>query len=398
MNNNFKLTLSKRVLSAKESQTLAISAKAKAMKKEGKDIISLSTGEPDFGTPDCVKNAAIEAINANFSHYTESNGIPELKQAVAEKFINDNNVSADAANVLVSTGAKHSIFNVLSAICNDGDEVIIIAPYWVSYPAMTVLVGAVPVVINTSIENNFKATAEELSKAITDKTKAIIINSPSNPTGAMYSEQELREIAKVVEKSNAIIISDEIYEKINFGVVKHFSIGSIPEIADRVVTINGVSKAYAMTGWRIGYICGPAEIIKQAAKVQSQSTSNANSIAQKATLRALKSAAPDVENMRQEFVRRRELICSMLEKIDGIKFSKPDGAFYVFVNIKAILNDKVKTCAEFCEFLLDKHYLALVPGEAFGAEGHVRFSFAACDNDIINGVERFKNAIDEIKK
>jgi aspartate aminotransferase len=389
------MKLSERVLSANESQTLAINAKAKSMKAQGIDVVSLSTGEPDFPTPQVVKDAAIKAINDNFTYYTEGNGIPELRKAIAEKFMKENGLpDVKPENVLVSTGGKHSIFNVLLAMCNEGDEVLMNAPYWVSYPAMIQICGAKPVIVETTLENRFKMTPAQLEAALTPKTKCVILNSPSNPTGTMYTPDEIKALAKVLEKHECFILSDELYEKISFGSVQHFSIGSIPEIADRVITVNGVSKAYSMTGWRIGYMTGPAALMKEAAKVQGQSTSNPNSIAQKAALAALLYTTDDVERMRKEFARRREMVAKLFSAIPGVDFLMPDGAFYMFVDIsKALQSMRVKTSFEFCQEALDKHHLAVVPGEAFGAPGCVRFSFAASDETLQKGIARFAEAI-----
>jgi len=391
--------LSQRVLSASESQTLAIAARAKQMKKSGLDVISLSTGEPDFATPDCAKQAALKAIEQNFTHYTESNGIPELRVAVANKFQRDNNIiNANDSTILISCGAKHSIMNALNAICNVGDEVIVIAPYWVSYPAMVTITGATPVIINTTAEQSFKVTAEQIQQALSPKTTCIIFNSPSNPTGMMYTLQEFDAIANVLAQHDCYILSDEIYEKIHYGIHPHISLGSYPQLENRVITVNGCSKAYAMTGWRIGYMNAPKEVFEQAAKIQSQDTSNPTSIAQHAALAALLNANDDVETMRKEFTRRREMVCGLVDAIGGVRYLQPDGAFYLWVDISSILNNHstVKTANDFCQLLLDNHYLALVPGEAFGTEGYVRFSFAANDHDITQGVTRFARLCSEL--
>jgi aspartate aminotransferase len=388
---------SHKVLAAAESQTLALSGRAKVMSREGKDVVNLCTGEPDFPTPDCAKQAAIEALQDDFTHYTDPNGIIELRRAVADKFLKENLLkSATPETVLVSNGAKQCILNVLLAICNEGDDVIIPAPYWVSYPPMVTIAGANPVIVETNAENNFKMTPQQLEEALTPETKCVLLNSPSNPTGVMYSEQEIRALADVLKDHTCYIISDEIYEKITFGTVKHFSIGSLDVLKDRVITVNGVSKAYAMTGWRIGFMHAPKDVLKQAAKVQGQTTSNPNSIAQKAALAALQYAEADVERMRNVFERRRELISGLLKNIPGVNLVMPDGAFYVFPDISELLKKSGITAAEFCENLLVKYHLALVPGEAFGAEGCVRFSFAAADETIIKGAERFARALNDL--
>jgi aspartate aminotransferase len=400
------MVLSQRVLAANESATLAISAKAKAMKAQGIDVITLSAGEPDFPTPQVVKDAAIKAINENFSYYTDSNGIPELRAALAEKLQRENDITdAKPETVLVSTGGKHSIFNVLMAMCNEGDEVVMSAPYWVSYPAMIQICGGIPVIVNTTFASQYKMTPEQLHAALTPKTKCVILNSPSNPTGTMYTPDEIKALAEVLKTHSCYILSDELYEKISFGT-PHFSIGSMtsttPELAGRVITVNGMSKAYSMTGWRVGYLSGPAQLVKQAAKVQGQSTSNVNSIAQKAALAAVLHTAEDVERMRKEFHRRRDMVCELVAKIPGVTAPVPDGAFYLFVDmneaLKASKKPDVKTSADFCAFALETYHLAIVPGEAFGANGCVRFSFVASDETLQKGFARFAEAIAAITR
>lgn len=389
--------LSTRATSASESQTLRIASKAKAMKQQGIDVISLSTGEPDFNTPDCAKRAAKEAIESNFTHYTDANGIYELRAAVADKFRKENNISASTPEtVLITSGAKQAIMNVLGAICNDGDEVIIPSPFWVSYPAMVTLSGGIPIIISAGIDQHFKITPKQLSEALTPKTKCVIINSPNNPTGAMYTREELSELADVLEKHDCYILSDEIYEKIIYGNIEHCSIGSFPKLAGRVLTVNGVSKAYAMTGWRVGFLQAPCDIMKEAAKVQGQTTSHPSSIAQIASLSAVLDAAEDVEKMRLSFVRRRELICSLLDEIPSVQYMKPDGSFYVFVDVSSALSNDVNSSSALCEMLLEKYHLALVPGEAFGIDGFVRISFAASEDVIYKALDRFKRGIMDV--
>lgn len=392
------MKLSARVHAAQESQTLQIAAKAKAMKQQGIDVISLSTGEPDFPTPDWAKQAAIQAIHDNFTYYMEVNGIPELREAVAEKFRTENNIMAATADtVLVSTGVKQALFNALMAMCNEGDEVITIAPYWVSYPAIVTMCGATPVIINTKFSNRYKLQPDQLRAALTPKTKCVILNIPCNPTGAMYTPDEMRELVDVLAEHSCYIISDEIYEKIVYGDVPHTSIGSYSELAGRVLTMNGVAKAFAMPGWRIGYTHAAPEIIKQMNKVQGQSTSHPCTIAQKAALGALRYAHEDVERMRIEFAYRRELICRLLNDISGIQFYIPEGAFYIFANVSAVLNGDIQTSSAFCEYLLERFHLALVPGEAFGADGSVRFSFASSRDVVSNGVQRFADAVHSLR-
>ena len=387
-------SLSRRIIAASESQTLAIAARAKQMKQRGEDVVSLATGEPDFPTPACAKHAAIEAIQSDFTHYTDSNGIPELREAVADKFRRENGIrDAQASTVLVSCGAKHSIMNTLSALCNPGDEVIIIAPYWVSYPAMITMAEATPVVLNTTPESGFKVQPEQVRAALNTRTKCIILNSPSNPTGMMYSEEEWRGLVEVLESHDCYIISDEIYEKIHYGVVPHVSPGSFESIAHRVITVNGCSKAFAMTGWRVGFMNAPKDVFAQASKVQSQDTSNATSIAQRAALAALLYAGNDVEHMRIEFGRRRELVCGLVDAIGGVHVVQPDGAFYLWIDLRDLLGPTLPTSHAFADLLLEKFLCATVPGEAFGAPGFLRISFAAADDDIRRGVSRLHECV-----
>jgi len=378
------LDVSIRVESALEAQTLAISNTAKRMKAEGIDVVSLSVGEPDFNTPQCAKDAAIRALNENFTHYTDSNGIAELREEIAKKFREENGIThAKASNVIVSGGAKQCIYNTLMALCNEGDEVIILAPYWVSYPAMAVMCGAKPIVISGGYDNQYKVTSSQLKSAITPRTKCVILNSPSNPTGMMYTEKEIRAFAEIIAESDCYLLSDEIYEKLTYSDIKHFSPASIPELSSRVITVNGMSKAYAMTGWRIGYMHAPDHVFKEVSKVQGQSTSHPNSIAQKASLAALKEGNADIERMRISFAQRKELTCAMLSEIPGLKFHNPDGAFYVFISFDEITDD-----VDFCSYLLEHHHLALVPGDAFGCPGALRISFAASEETLKKGIER----------
>ncbi len=390
-------SLAKNVLRAEESQTLVIANRAKNMKLQGIDVISLSTGEPDFPTPDSAKKAAELAIEQNFTHYTDSNGFKELREAVAAKFRNENGIEqATADTVLITSGAKQALVNVLTAICNEGDEVIVFAPYWVSYPAMTTMTGATPVVVYTKAENNFKPTPEQLKAALTPQTKCVIFNSPNNPSGMMLTRDEMGALMSVLESHDCYILSDEIYEKLTLGSVSHCSPGSFPNVASRVCTVNGVSKAFAMTGWRIGFLHTPPEIWKQASKVQGQATSHPSSVAQKAALGALLGAQKDVEIMRETFIKRKYLICDLMGKIPDISFNKPDGAFYLWVNIEKVLRGDINTSAAFCEKLLADYHLALVPGEAFGMENYVRISFAASDGTITEACSRFAKMVREM--
>ena len=391
--------ISKRVQSIKPSPTLAIDAKAKALKGKGIDIISFGTGEPDFDTPANIKEAAIKAINTGFTKYCPVAGTPDLKDAVIKKFKEDNNLEYTREEVIVSCGGKHSIYNLFQTIFDEGDEVIIPAPYWVSYPDMAVLAGAVPVFITTSDKNHFKVKPTEIEKVITKKTKAFILNSPSNPTGNTYTREELEEIADICIKNNLLTISDEIYEKLVYDNFKFFSIAQVSKkVKEHTVIINGVSKAFAMTGWRIGYAAGPKEIIASMTKIQSQSTSCPTSISLKAATEALNGDKQCLETMRIEFEKRRNYIVDRLNKIDGITCLKPEGAFYVFPNISNLLektyNGKlINTDIELADYLLEEAKIAVVPGSAFGAKGFIRFSYATSMEKIVEGLDRMEAAL-----
>lgn len=394
--------LSRKALSIQPSQTLALFARAKKMKAEGHDVVSFTAGEPDFPTPALVKEAGIRAINENFTKYTPNRGIPELLKAIAEKFHNDNQIDTNPSKILVSTGAKHSLFNALQAICNKGDEVIIPAPYWVSYPEMVQIVDGVPKLVRTNLKNQFKMTPAELRKAITRKSKVLILNSPCNPTGAVYTRQELEAIAEIVKKTGIFWISDEIYEKVIFDSQKHFSPGSIPGIKDQVITVNGVSKAYSMTGWRIGFMTAHESIITVADTVQGQVTSNANAIAQRAALAALTNNLDGViQNMVTEFDRRRQFLVEAMGAIPGIRMVHPQGAFYLFFEVKAYLGKKVegrtlKTSEDFSEYFLNVHKVAMVPGTGFGEKNWIRLSYACSMTELEKGLARIKKGLSEI--
>ena len=391
--------ISKRLQSIKPSPTLAIDAKAKALKAKGVDIISFGTGEPDFDTPQNIKDAAIKAINSGFTKYCPVSGTPDLKDAIIKKFKEDNNLEYTREQVMVSCGGKHSLFNLFQTIFDEGDEVIIPAPYWVSYPDMAVLAGAVPIFITTSDKNHFKVKPTEIEKVITKKTKAFILNSPSNPTGNTYTKEELEEIADICIKNNLLIISDEIYEKLVYDNFKFFSIAQVSkEVKDHTIVVNGVSKAFAMTGWRIGYAAGPKEIIAAMTKMQSQSTSCPTSISLKAATEALNGDKACLETMRVEFEKRRNYIVDRLNKINGITCLKPEGAFYVFPNISNLLektyNGKlINTDIELADYLLDEAKIAVVPGSAFGAKGFIRFSYATSMEKIVEGLNRLEAAL-----
>ena len=391
--------ISKRASSIKPSPTLAISAKAKKLRSEGVDIINFGIGEPDFDTPQNIKEAAIEAINNGFTKYCPVPGTPELKKAIISKLKNENNLEYLPEEIIVSCGAKHSLYNIFQAIFDPGDEVIIPSPYWVSYPDMAILAGALPVIVSTDDKANFKVTAKQIEHVITPKTKALVLNSPSNPTGNTYTLDELKEIANVCLEHNILIISDEIYEKLVYDNFKFYSIAQVSkEVQKQTLVVNGVSKAFAMTGWRIGYCAGPKEIISAMTKIQSQSTSNPTSISLKATTEALNGPKEEMGKMRQEFEKRRNYIVDKLNSINGIKCVKPNGAFYVFPNISQLLGKKygnkiINTDVELCEYLLDNAKIAVVPGSAFGLPGYIRLSYATSMENIIKGIDRLAKAV-----
>ena len=396
------LLLSRKIQQIEESQTLALTALALKLKSEGVDVISLAAGEPDFPTPAHVKQAAMKAIELNFTHYTPNNGIPELREAIAKKFAHDNNLHFSPNQILVSCGAKHSIFNVVQALCNNGDEVIVISPYWVSYPEIVKMANAKPVILNTSAESDFKLNASQLRRAITSRTKLLIFNSPCNPTGTVYTRAEIEELAQAVHATGVFVISDEIYERVIYDGIEHFSIGSIQRIADQVITVNGVSKAYAMTGWRIGYLGGRKDVVDAAAKVQSQTTSNPTSISQKAALAAITGSDEDLKNMTAEFQRRRECLCKQLRSMKEFKYKIPRGAFYLFPNVKSLYGrigntSLLKNSADVCQYLLQEARVASVPGSAFGAEDHIRLSYACSIETLETAVERIRSAVLRLK-
>jgi aspartate aminotransferase len=366
---------------------------AKNLKAQGKDILSFSAGEPDFDTPQIIKDEAIKAINNGFTKYTQVNGIPELLKAIQEKLKRDNNLNYEIDEIIINNGAKHSLFNLFQAVIDEGDEVIIPAPYWVTYPELTKYSGGKVIDIMTSDKTDFKITPEQLQNAITNKTKMLILTTPSNPSGAVYTKDELIALSKVLKDTNILIASDEMYEKLIFDNKKFTSVGSISEdMLNRTITINGLSKSVAMTGWRFGYLATKhKDLIKAMSKLQSQSTSNINSITQKASIIGLNgSADKDIEMMRIEFEKRRNLACELLNKIDGISVMKPTGAFYLFANISKIEKDSMK----FSKELLNNAGIAVVPGIGFGIDSHFRFSFATNEKTIIEGIERIKNFIE----
>ncbi|MFT4575816.1 MAG: aspartate aminotransferase [Polaribacter sp.] len=390
--------LSDRINSLPVSQTLAMAAKARELKLAGKDIISLSLGEPDFSTPDFIKDAAIEAINQNYSSYTPVDGYVELKEAICVKFKRDNNLDYKPNQVVVSTGAKQSIANIAQVLLNPGDEVLLPAPYWVSYSAIAILCEAKFVEIPSSIDDDFKITPAQLEAAITPKTKMIFFNSPNNPSGSMYSETEYRALAAVLEKHPKIfILSDEIYEHINYGK-KIFSFAAIENMYDRTITVNGLAKAFAMTGWRIGYIGAPEWIAKACTKMQGQITSGTNCIAQRAAITAVLAPVSKIQFMVDEFKTRRDMVLDLLGQIEGFKLNIPDGAFYVFPDIsaffgKTIKGKKIKTADDFSMLLLEEANVATVTGDAFGAPNCIRMSYAASVEQLQEAIRRIKEAL-----
>ncbi len=390
--------LSDRINNLPVSETLAMAAKARELKAEGKDIISLSLGEPDFNTPDFIKEAAKQAIDDNYNSYTPVDGYLELREAICRKFKRDNNLTYTTNQIVVSTGAKQSIANVAMVLLNPGDEVLLPAPYWVSYSAIATLAEATYKVIPSTIESDFKITPEQLEAAITPKTKLIFFNSPNNPSGTVYSESEYRALAKVLEKyPNIYILSDEIYEHINYGE-PNFSFAAIENMYDRTITVNGVAKAFAMTGWRIGYMGGPAWIAKACTKMQGQVTSGANCIAQRATIKALDAPVSKIQYMVDEFYSRRNLVLDLLKDIKGIKTNEPKGAFYVFPDVssyfgKTIDGFRIDNASDFSMFLLEKANVATVTGDAFGAPNCIRLSYAASTEELKEAFKRIKNAL-----
>lgn len=394
--------ISDRVKKVKPSVTLAITAKAKTLKSEGLDIIGFGAGEPDFDTPDNIKAAAIEAINSGFTKYTAVGGIDELKSAISAQLKDENSLSYDLSELFVSCGAKHTLYNLFQATLNAGDEVIIPAPYWVSYPDMVLLAEGVPVIVQCAEADGFKMTATQFADAITEKTKAVVINSPSNPTGAAYSPEELKGLADVAVQKGILIISDEIYNKITYDGFKAESIASVSnEVKKITVVVNGVSKAYSMTGWRIGFAAGDAEIMKAMNKIQGQSTSNPCSISQMAALEAYRGDQACVSDMLVHFEERKNFIVERLNSMDGVTCSDPQGAFYVFPNIssffgKIVGNKEMKGSVDLTDYLLDDAKVAVVPGEAFGAEGHIRLSYATSMNNIKIGLERIEKALNAL--
>jgi aspartate aminotransferase len=387
------IKLAARVGEVPPSITLAIAAKAKAMKAEGIDVCSLSTGEPDFDTPEHIKAAAKQALDAGKTKYGPVAGEPQLKAAIARKLQSDNNLNYQPENILVTNGGKHSLYNLMMAAIDPGDEVIIPAPYWLSYPEMVKLASGKPVIVRTDASTGYKITPEQLSGAITPKTKLFVLNSPSNPTGMVYTRAEIKALAEVIVDRDILVVADEIYEKIIYDGAQHVSIGSLgKEIFDRTLISSGFAKAYAMTGWRIGYLAGPLELIKATSTIQGHSTSNVCTFAQYGAISALESSQESVEKMRQAFAQRRQVIFELLDAVPGISCIKPDGAFYMFVNIsKTGMNS-----LEFCDAFLEQQQVAVIPGIAFGADDHIRLSYATDLDTIKKAVERLDKFVRSI--
>ena len=393
-----KEILSNRINNLAVSQTLAMAAKARELKSQGKDVIGLSLGEPDFNTPDYIKEAAVKAIQDNYNSYTPVDGYVQLKRAIINKFKRDNKLNYNLSQIVVSTGAKQSLSNIAAAFINPGDEVILPCPYWVSYRDIIKLNGGIPVEVKTSISSDFKISGEDLEKAITSKTKMLWFSSPCNPSGSVYSRSELREISDVLLKHPKIyVVSDEIYEHINFSG-EHSSIAAFDDMYDRTITVNGVSKAFAMTGWRIGYIGGPKWVARACNKMQGQVTSGANCIAQRAVITALRENPSKIHYMVDEFKKRRDLILGLLDDINGFRCNKPEGAFYVFPDVshyfgKTIDGTTINNASDMSMFLLEKALVATVTGDAFGNSNCIRISYAASQEQLIEAVSRIKNIL-----
>jgi aspartate aminotransferase len=375
-----------------------MAAKARELKSQGVNVIGLSLGEPDFNTPTFIKDAAIQAVNDNYNSYTPVDGYVELKEAICRKFKRDNNIDYNPSQIVVSTGAKQSIANAIQVLINPGDDVLLVAPYWVSYSAIVLLAEGNPIEIYSDINTEFKITPEQLEAAITPQTKMVVINSPNNPSGSVYTEAEYRALAAVLEKHPDIyVLSDEIYEHINYGV-PHFSFAQIPSMYDRTLTINGVAKAFAMTGWRIGYMGAPEWIAKACTKMQGQITSGANCIAQRATIAALDAPVENIKYMIDEFSSRREMILQLLDQIDGFVLNQPKGAFYVFPDIshyfgKTLKGKSIENASDFAIYLLEEAHVATVTGDAFGCPNNIRISYAASKEDISEAVDRIKRVL-----
>lgn len=389
--------ISDRAKNMAESATLKMARLAGELKEQGQDIISLSLGEPDFNVPEFVKDAAKKAIDENYSHYPPVPGYKDFRKVISDKFKDENGLDYSPEQIVVSTGAKHSLMNIMLAVVNPGDEVVLPAPYWVSYIEMVKFAEGVPVVIDTTIETDFKITPGQLKKALTPKTKAFVFSNPCNPSGSSYTKDELSALVEVFKDHDCYIVSDEIYEYINFGE-PNTSLGSFEEIKDRVITVNGVSKGFAMTGWRIGFIGAPIEVAKACAKVQGQFTSGANAIAQRASLVALRDKKDEVKKMRDVFLQRRDLLIELLSPIKGLKLNVPQGAFYLFPDVSGLLGKsangkKINTVGDLCEFLLEDCMVATTPGDAFGCPNNIRLSYANSEEQLKEAAKRITNSL-----
>jgi aspartate aminotransferase len=397
------MKLAKRTQSIKPSPTLAMNAKAKALKAAGEDIINFGVGEPDFDTPENIKEAAIKAIKDGFTKYTPASGIDDLKTAIIEKFRSDNSLSYEKEEILVSCGAKHSLYNIAEALFEKGDEVVIPSPYWVSYPDQVLLNDATPVIVETDESSSFKIAPDRLMKSLSDKTKAIVLNSPSNPTGLAYDKESLEKIAEIAVKHNLYIISDEIYEKLVYDGFRHFSIASLgAEIKQRTVVVNGLSKSHSMTGWRIGFTGGPKDITKAMTNIQSQSTSNPTSISQKAAVEALTGPQDFLPVMMTEFDKRRKYMVERLNNMDGVTCQTPVGAFYAFPNISAHFgkkfnNSSINNSLELSTYFLEQAKVAMVPGSAFGDDKYIRLSYATSMDNIKKGLDRIEESLSKLQ-
>ena len=397
------LELSKKAAAVKPSSTLAITARAKELRAQGKDVVGFGAGEPDFNTPQNICDAAIAAIHDGFTKYTPASGTNDLKEAISKKFKDFNHLDYGTDQIVISNGGKHSLTNIFTALINPGDEVIIPAPFWLSYPEIVKLAGGVPVIVTTTKEQNFKLTAEDLEKAITDKTKAVVINTPNNPTGMLYTEEELRAIADVVVRNDIYVVADEMYENLVYGEEKHISIASLgKDIYDRTITCSGLAKSYAMTGWRIGYTGSSKEIAKMMGSVQSHQTSNPNSIAQKAAVEALNGPQDSVAVMHAEFDKRRKYMYERICKMPYISTIEPKGAFYVFVDANEVIgklhhSEKIDSIAKMADILINEYNTAVVPCADFGFENHLRLSYAISIEQIEKGLDRIESFLKELK-
>lgn len=389
------LKISKMASAISPSPTLAIDSKFKQMKKQGIPVVGFGAGEPDFNTPDNIKAAGIEAIKNNITKYTPASGTLELKQAVCDKLKRDTGLEYTTANIVISNGGKHALTNTFNCICDPGDEVILPAPYWVSYPEMIKMAGATPVIINTTEENNFKFTTDQLRAAITPKTKALVLNTPSNPTGMVYTREELSEVAKIAVENHIYVVFDEIYEKLVYEG-EHVNIATLgDDIKDLTIILNGMAKTYAMTGWRIGFAAANEKLAKAMGNIQSHATSNPNSIAQAAAVEALNGDQSFIDDMKATYIERRDYMVDRINGIEGLSCKKPNGAFYIFMNVKDVLGKEhygkvINTANELCEDILDRALVALVPSEGFGIEGYVRLSYATSMDVIKTGLDRIE--------